>query len=239
MKIIAIGDIHGRTDWKDILADNSWDKVVFIGDYFDSHEEISATKQLKNFREILRLKRTQPERVVLLLGNHDFHYLDGAGEQYSGYQYNASEKINHVLQAATKKKMIQIAFLQDQYLFSHAGVTETWMRAQGYTKDQAPDVFINQQFRENPACLGFTLGENASVIGDDVTQTPIWVRPESLLLDALPGYLQVVGHTEQEKLSLTNGKVYFIDTLRTSGEWWEAETGLLKRQNKEKSKLII
>ncbi len=37
MKTIVIGDIHGRTSWKDIIEkEQTWDKVIFIGDYFDS-----------------------------------------------------------------------------------------------------------------------------------------------------------------------------------------------------------
>ena len=36
-KIIVIGDIHGRTIWKQIVAANpDADLFVFIGDYFDS-----------------------------------------------------------------------------------------------------------------------------------------------------------------------------------------------------------
>jgi len=39
MRIIALGDTHGRTDWKQITARERFDKVVFIGDYFDTHED--------------------------------------------------------------------------------------------------------------------------------------------------------------------------------------------------------
>ena len=220
MKIIAMGDTHGRTCWKDILASLDWDKAVFLGDYFDSKDGISATKQLKNFREILRFKKENPEKVVLLLGNHDFHYLTAAKEDYSGYQYQASERINRVLQPAVDKGLIQIAVLFGDYLFSHAGVTQTWMNAQGYKVDECPDVFINRRFAEESGCLRFTMGENSSPFGDDITQTPIWVRPESLLQDALPGYIQVVGHTMHDAITFAEGKVYFIDTLGTNGEWW-------------------
>ncbi len=36
MKIITIGDIHGRDFWKKILEE-PMDQLVFIGDYFDSY----------------------------------------------------------------------------------------------------------------------------------------------------------------------------------------------------------
>ena len=42
MKTIFIGDIHGRSIWKDIVARENADRVVFIGDYFDSFNIGSA-----------------------------------------------------------------------------------------------------------------------------------------------------------------------------------------------------
>ena len=51
MKIIAIGDLHGRTLWKYIVSKVDFDVVVFIGDYFDTHENISPVQQIKNFKE--------------------------------------------------------------------------------------------------------------------------------------------------------------------------------------------
>ena len=35
MKTIAIGDTHGRSQWKDIVKkEKDVDKIIFIGDYF-------------------------------------------------------------------------------------------------------------------------------------------------------------------------------------------------------------
>lgn len=33
MKTVIVGDIHGRTIWKDILEKEQPDRVVFLGDY--------------------------------------------------------------------------------------------------------------------------------------------------------------------------------------------------------------
>ena len=68
MKTIVIGDIHGRTIWKQIVRHNTFDKVVFEGDYFDSFD-ISVKDQLKNFNEIIKFKERFPDKVVLLIGN--------------------------------------------------------------------------------------------------------------------------------------------------------------------------
>ena len=71
MKITAIGDIHGRNIWKDIVEKESdSDKIVFVGDYVDTYDNISPGQQVKNFEEILEFKKTNPNKVTLLLGNH-------------------------------------------------------------------------------------------------------------------------------------------------------------------------
>ena len=70
MKIIGIGDLHGRPYWKQIWEKHSdADKIVFVGDYFDSldgYTELpvySAAEQIYNFREICALKREFPPQA--------------------------------------------------------------------------------------------------------------------------------------------------------------------------------
>jgi predicted phosphodiesterase len=39
MKLIALGDTHGRSKWKEIVEkENDADKIIFIGDYFDAKD---------------------------------------------------------------------------------------------------------------------------------------------------------------------------------------------------------
>ena len=47
MKTVVIGDIHGRTDWKEIVGRYPIEGTmfVFLGDYLDSHEEITVKQQ--------------------------------------------------------------------------------------------------------------------------------------------------------------------------------------------------
>ena len=47
----------------------------------------------------------------------------------------------------------------------------------------------------------------------------MWVRPKSLKEDGIAGYTQVVGHTMQKELSITDSKFIFVDTLETSKEF--------------------
>ncbi len=95
MKILAIGDIHGQNIWKKFEDINKllsskdlipkYDKYIFLGDYVDSyHIKGNAIKQ--NLLDIIKLKKNYPEHIVLLLGNHDLHYIfDADKHQCSGY----------------------------------------------------------------------------------------------------------------------------------------------------------
>lgn len=103
------------------------------------------------------------------------------------------------------------------FLFSHAGVTKTWLKKNVHP-DQSLEVGINELLYTSPEAFAFTIGENSSPFGDDITQSPIWVRPTSLLRDRISGYIQVVGHTIQDRI-IPSDDVVFIDTLGTSGEY--------------------
>ena len=69
-RYLVIGDIHGRTIWKDIIEKENPDKVIFLGDYVSTHDDISSTQQINNLEEILAYKEDNPDKVVLLRGNH-------------------------------------------------------------------------------------------------------------------------------------------------------------------------
>jgi predicted phosphodiesterase len=56
MKTIILGDTHGRSFWKLAIYQEKPDRVVFIGDYFDTQDDISAIEQIHNFNEIIRFK---------------------------------------------------------------------------------------------------------------------------------------------------------------------------------------
>jgi len=85
MKTIVLGDTHGRSIWKEIVSQEKADRVIFIGDYFDSFD-IEPVVQQHNFKEIIEFKEKGECEVILLIGNHDFHYLP-MGETYSGYKH--------------------------------------------------------------------------------------------------------------------------------------------------------
>lgn len=235
MKIIGvIGDIHGRVIWKEIVKNTKVTNWIFIGDYFDAyHQGVSGNKQIVNFKEILELKKANPDKITLLLGNHDYHYIRGIGESYSGYQATYALEIGELVEQAIKDNLIQMCYLYDNFFFSHAGLTKTWVRnifSPNNVNPLVTDILVhhlNDYLYYQPRIFRFMSGDNASKTGDDVTQGPIWVRPESLLKDMVDGITCVVGHTSVSSVTIYE-KLILVDCLGRSDEYLIIEDGLAK-----------
>ncbi len=222
MKLIALGDLHGRKIWKTICKEADFDKAVFVGDYFDSHEGIPATQQIEVFCEVIDWKRSQGERVVLLLGNHDYHYLRCTHDRYSGFQPGYYKLIQRLLEDALDESLIQICHTVGQFLFVHAGITKTWFRhalgREAFDSGSELEQAMWQLFLRQPHQFGFLPGPRRDPYGEEPCQSPLWVRPRSLLSDALEGFVQVVGHTVQPAIRFEETAI-FIDALGTARQY--------------------
>lgn len=214
--IVAIGDIHGRSIWKQIVKNNpNADLFVFIGDYFDSFN-VSPIEQKQNFREILSFKRANPTKVVLLFGNHEFHYLRGSVNKYAGYQATQQWDFQELLEEALKDDLMTMCYTYKKLMFTHAGVTKTWANNNEILLYDVENE-INYLFKRYKQYFDFQLGLNYSDIGDDVNQGPIWIRPNSLKQDRLDGYIHIVGHTSSDDIDIDlENNVIVIDTLKAN-----------------------
>ncbi len=223
MRTIAIGDLHGNDKWKQVVLKENFDKIVFVGDYFDSFE-IPTMKQLENFRDLIAYKKANTDRVVLLLGNHDFHYTRFCKKEYKGFSAARKMAVEQDLNDAIKGDLIQACYFTDTIIFSHAGVTMNWCENNGMVMHnpegctEFPNMGkINDFLKFSPRIFEYISGGDPS--GDDVYQSPIWVRPNSLRKDKLYGFTQVVGHTYQDNLVLSDDGIVLIDTFNSSGEY--------------------
>jgi predicted phosphodiesterase len=222
-KVIALGDTHGRSAWKEITLKEDADLIIFMGDYFDTHGGgYSGNRQIENFKDIVAFKKANMQKVILLIGNHDFHYMKGVNETYSKYQLRYALDIEKVLQEALDEKLIQMCFTYDKYIFTHAGVTKTWLKnALGFEDNDNKNLellekYVNEAFTHNKNLFKFTMGDNLDQTGDDITQSPIWVRPMSLHRDKLSDVVYVVGHTPVTYIDITKAKdfnIILIDAL--------------------------
>jgi predicted MPP superfamily phosphohydrolase len=247
MKNIYIGDIHGRSIWKDIVTKHSdADNIVFCGDYLDSHD-INPVEQLHNLQEILNFKKLQEsypnKKVYLLIGNHDIHYWPGNkdGGITSGYQPTMRYQFEDLFR--NNKDDFQMCILIGNRLCTHAGVSGDFLKNNGFWKDYDSEEnipnFLNDMFKFKPNEFLFNSQQDkvktyANPYGDDVWQTPIWIRPRSLqrsnkVTDLKKNFIQIVGHTQQENIDIngktTGGRYYYIDTLHV-GQYLIDEDGV-------------
>lgn len=202
MKTVVIPDLHGKSMWLMVIEKERPQRVIFLGDYFDSFD-ISGAEQVRNFQKLMEYAEKHPEiEWVFLIGNHDYHYFLEVGYTgTSGYQGDMAATIGHLLEA--NKDKLQMAYQMDQYLFSHAGVGETFLRRNEFYKANLPIVdFVNELWNNNKQAFDFC---GVDGYGDDIGQTPIWIRPKSLMQDGDLEYtnqhVQVVGHTRVLSLS--------------------------------------
>jgi predicted phosphodiesterase len=231
MKLIAIGDIHGRDIWKQIVAkEQDADMFVFVGDYFDSFT-VKGIDQINNFLDIIEFKKQSKVPVILLLGNHDYHYYPGIEDtSTSGYQTLMAPSIKHVV--GDNKQHLQLAYQSGEFVFTHAGLSSEWLddMVVGWDVDSL-DATVNDLFRFQPNKIAYRSFkyydyENnqatlAAGYGDETFQGPIWIRPKSLMRvnknTLRKQIIQVVGHTPQDTIDIegksTGGRYYFIDTL--------------------------
>lgn len=222
MKTIFIGDIHGRSIWKEIIEQEKPDRVIFVGDYFDSFD-ISGIDQIHNFKEIIHYKKTSDIEVVLLVGNHDYHYMH-VGETYSGFQRGLQFDISQLIHE--NMEHLQMAYSFDNFLCTHAGVSSVFMNDNfrgSWNCDNLVEK-LNETFKYSPFIFKFN-GFNS--YGDDVTQSPIWIRLNSLRNSnkkrgensIKKRFIQVFGHTQIKEIDLVGmekylgGRYIMIDAL--------------------------
>jgi len=219
-KTVIIGDIHGRDCWKQIVASENPDRVIFMGDYFDSFDN-TAVEQMHNFKEIIDWKQSGQSEVIMLIGNHDYHYINSS-ETYSGFQHGTSSAINFLLYE--NRQHLQMCYQMGDFLFTHAGVSYDWLKINKWEGWESVEEKVNDLWEYTPNAFAFA---GRDPYGDSTISSPIWIRPHSLQKanrDTLRDqFIQVVGHTTQNKIDTegksTGGRYYYIDTLGTSGEY--------------------
>ena len=192
-KILVLGDIHGRTCWADIIKKENPDKVIFLGDYVSTHENISEEQQCSNLEDILNYKEANPDKVILLRGNHDDQHLGYSWAECSGY-FN---EVGKYMESIKDRFLVdtQWVYVEGNIIFSHAGISKTWFNNFAFG-----DINLLNNCEPSEK-FGFTPNSFYDYYGNSITQPCVWIRPQVLVTDALDGYIQVVGHTPVKKIT--------------------------------------
>ena len=199
-KILVLGDIHGRTCWADIIKKENPDKVIFLGDYVSTHEDIPEGQQCSNLEDILNYKEANPDKVILLRGNHDDQHLGYSWAECSGHFDGVSKYM-----VSIKDRFLadtQWVYVEGNIIFSHAGISKTWFNNFAFE-----DINLLNNCKPSEK-FGFTPNNFYDYRGDSITQPCVWIRPQSLVTDALDEYIQVVGHTPMKNIINANSIRY-------------------------------
>lgn len=206
MKILVLGDLHGQTIWKPIIEKEKPDKIIMLGDYFDSFD-ITVAQQISNFEEILKYKKVfGSDKFILCLGNHDYHYFYNAS--YSGFKESTRFMMKDILQKAYENGTIVPLHIEDNIIFSHAGVSKYWLKnvSNIHKVEEINSQSLDIHTLDWNSIKGF------DPYGGTISNSPIWIRPWALKTNMLAKYIQVVGHTHTKEI-MKEGRLYSIDTL--------------------------
>lgn len=213
MHIIAIGDVHGRDAWKEI-QNSPADQIVFIGDYVDPHRPIPDFEVVRNLEEIMAFKKSDPNRITLLLGNHDAQYLYYPLYSCSGHRADLQETLGTLF--LENENLFQIAWQQGRYLFTHAGISQGWYDRHLSTLAQYGDKHLSgtlnaihgSEHRDILFEVGWERG------GWHPYGGPIWADQSETRYDYLAHFHQVVGHSrvnDFEYYGDDNASITYID----------------------------
>ena len=142
MKILVIPDVHGRKFWRRAIADNvgKVDKVIFLGDYLDPYhneiEENPDSMECKSFsdsqsllnilNDIVSLKKNEPNKYILLTGNHSDSYIWSKFSAASRTDYKNWEKYHKFF--SQNLEYFNLVWIEDNCIFSHAGISQGWAK---------------------------------------------------------------------------------------------------------------
>ena len=211
-RMIVFGDIHGSTYWKEIMNENPGCRYIFLGDYLDPYQKIPIKELIDNLKAIIQLKKENPGNVILLLGNHDLHYVNL--NEYPCTRFDEALKEEAHALFTENARLFTNAFQVGDCIFTHAGISEKWFLEdfKGDVSKNIADQLNNPLPDQLPALYrcGFMRGGDKNTIGGI-----FWADIDELN-DPLPGFTQIVGHNRVEEVCFyenNNGRIAFWDCL--------------------------
>jgi len=201
MKNIVVGDLHGNVNLANEILENFWlttDHIIFVGDYFDSFD-FSVETQIKLIELLLDAQKRDPEKIVMLAGNHELSYLI-PGMRCSGHNNILSKWLYESGTASYLQEKLKTWVHINGWLITHAGVSLNWI-PDGYREMDVVEFLKIAENSEND--LIYQIGRSRG--GFHPCGGPFWCdfwhefRP-------IAGVKQIFGHTSYRpaKLELDN-----------------------------------
>jgi predicted phosphodiesterase len=237
-RILVIPDIHGETFWKEPVQKyiDQVDKIVFLGDYLDPYTDdgnvCDPDEVYDNMMDIVNLKSINMDKVVLLMGNHDFHYLSKRSlglarasrcDLYNWQRYNQVFNDHEDLFKIVHSEKVK----DNTYVFSHAGLTTYWLnkvnskfwklndRDISVADEQIIDMINEMLYDLEGQNMLAVVGRYRSIFGEK-TGSVIWADieeqtfPKAPKVYGLNKVFQVIGHT---RMDISQGDMIEFDNL--------------------------
>lgn len=192
-KVLVIPDIHLKPVMFDkaekYLSSGEADFAIQMGDMVDDWgEEFNISLYDRTLMRAIKFQKDHPN-TLWVMGNHDYGYWHpDMGVKESGHSKFQEGNTLSLLQELERQGGEQkIMHVVDNVIFTHAGLTETWVKRQkllieaGWGDFETADLLRLVNFAA-PAELW-------------LEESPIWARPQVDEYDMYPAKLQVVGHT--------------------------------------------
>jgi len=216
MKVLFIGDIHGHDTWKELVnkALTNFYEIVFLGDYVDSFS-IKPVDIAFNLIEIINFKIKHPDKVTLLLGNHDYAYINDY--MCTGFDATIADSYKKIFQ--DNHKLFDIAWgylgINGKYtLATHAGLTKGYY---DYSIKPILDYPGNKLNKIIEGINNIEIHQILNILKDDHKvlwkigrrrggsshPSPLWADYQELLVDRYKGINQVFGHTTTGTLTVS------------------------------------
>ena len=203
MKYLFVGDLHGRHEVIDRAVEKKADRIIFLGDIFDSFDR-TVEDQFKTFRKVVDL--VTADKAECVWGNHEWSYFDPR-MRCSGFDpatFVRRGEFEPIVRSLFKPYL----YLEDSILVTHAGLTDgKWTKEDiSLLKDMAKD--IGSPFFD----IGYVRGGYRGKIGG-----PLWCdfRHE---FKPVPDLIQVFGHTHGQGIR-SIGTNYCVDCVDNTDEF--------------------
>lgn len=208
IQILIVPDVHGRVFWREPVQSHPDKPVVFLGDYLDPYgdEHISDDQAVSILKDIIALKRSRPDSVHLLLGNHDMAYIDariGCG------RHRWLDEFAMKCLYKDAPDCFELAYDQTigdkRFLFSHAGISMGWLSLHKDIFGKMPMcAALFDLMYKTPDLRDFIIEALTDVSiarwGQSKFGSMIWADVLEMMDPRmqLPGFIQVFGHSQQE-----------------------------------------
>lgn len=203
MKTLAVGDIHTKKwiieEVKKLVP--KYDAIVFVGDYADDWHK-DGLESIETWHELYMLQQEHPDKVKMVLGNHDYIYANKTPTLQSGYNAVTQLAINAPANTYLHEWLLSlpITLEHDGITFSHAGVAKGWEGTNEMSdlwQDNSP-LWVRPswgQYEQIPQVFGHTPSATCYEVHDG-----IWC------IDTFSTYSDGTPIGDQTVLEINNGK---------------------------------